>query len=365
MIQDCDLSEISPRQNTHSASATHVSSGIPITKSSRVTLFSAEEWEIFIEEWASSQNVHYEQIRRYGGAGDMGIDIAGFSTSDRFQGNWDNYQCKQYDHSLRPSEAWLEIGKVIYYSFLGEYQPPKNYYFVCSKGIGTTLEQLLGAPEKLSDGAKRNWDQYCLKGITSTKDVPLTGELKEYFDEFDFSIFNSKSPLDLVNDHSKTAFHAVRFGGGLPLRPLVEPPPDEPKQDESRYLRHLLDAYGESMKKTVDSASFLDDVPRLKTDYLRQRERFYHAEALRNFARDTVPKGTFENLQEEIFQGVIDTNEASHLSGLDNLRSTLTQAAQISITANPLSASTKVQDKQGVCHQLANKDRLKWVNTDD
>ncbi len=48
------------------------------------------------------------------------------------------------------------------------------------------------------------------------------------------------------------------------------------------------------------------------SDYLRQRERFYHAESLKNFARDTVPTGTFDALQDEIYHGVIDVCEDYH-----------------------------------------------------
>lgn len=365
MIQDCDLSEISPKKSELSTSSTHISSGIPILKSVRVTTFSPDEWELFIEEWATSLHETYKKTRRYGGSGDLGVDIAGFLTTNNTQGDWDNYQCKQYDHPLYPTDAWPEIGKIIYYSFLEKYTPPRKHYFICPKGIGTTLEQLLNNPEALKVKAEENWEKYCLNSITSTKSVPLTGDLRSYFDEFDFSIFTSKSTLELIEGHSKTNYHAVRFGGGLPPRPSVEQPPSEPTQNESRYLRHLLDAFGENMKQQLDSAAPLDDSPKLKANYLRQRERFYHAEGLRNFARDTVPEGTFESLQEEIFQGVIDTNEASYSSGLDNLKSTLAQASKIPITANPLSASTKVQDKQGVCHQLANQDRLMWINAND
>ena len=99
----------------------------------------------------------------------------------------------------------------------------------------------------------------------------------------------------------------------------------------------------------------------LKKDYLRQRVRFYHAEALRNFARDTVPEGTFDALQDEVYHGVVDISESDHASGFDRMKATVTQASQIAMTANPLAPATKAQDRQGICHQLANEDRLTWV----
>ncbi|MGL9649951.1 hypothetical protein Q7I60_18615, partial [Escherichia coli] len=95
--------------------------------------------------------------------------------------------------------------------------------------------------------------------------------------------------------------------------------------------------------------------------HLRQRERFYHAESLKNFARDTVPAGTFDALQDEIYHGVIDVCEDYHLSGFARMKETMKHATTIAVTSNPLVTSIKTQDRQGICHQLANDDRLIWV----
>ena len=84
----------------------------------RVRTFSPDDWEEFVEEWATSLDGSYKKVRRFGGAGDLGVDIAGFCTYQGFQGAWDNYQCKRYDHPLRPSDVWVEIGKIIYHSHL-------------------------------------------------------------------------------------------------------------------------------------------------------------------------------------------------------------------------------------------------------
>src|SRR5690606_17102472 len=110
-----------------------------------------------------------------------------------FKGPWDNYQCKRYSHPLRPTDIWVEIGKIIYYSHLGEYYVPRKHYFICSMGIGTTLEKLLNDPVKHKAQARANWAKHCSKGITSTKEIKLEGALLAYFDAFDFSIFSSLS----------------------------------------------------------------------------------------------------------------------------------------------------------------------------
>ncbi len=364
MINESDLKTITPKPTSNSYSAEQVISGVPIPKAMRIRAFSPDEWEEFVEEWATSLTNAYIKVRRLGGSGDFGVDIAGFYTSNGFDADWDNYQCKRYDHPLRPSDIWIEIGKIIYYSSEGKYVPPRKHFFVASQGVGTSLEQLLNKPDTLKAEVRDNWAKYCEKKITSKKNISLTGALEAYFDKFDFSIFSSKSHVELIQGHSTTKFHIVRFGGGLPLRPAPDKPPKFPAENESRYIRQLLDAYGDQLGMMVKEPVALDAHGSLKRDYLRQRERFYHAESLRNFARDTVPEGTFSSLQDEVFHGVVDICEGSHSNGLERMRATLSQAAALSPTANPLSSVTKKQDSQGICHQLANEDRLTWVPGD-
>jgi hypothetical protein len=94
--------------------------------------------------------------------------------------------------------------------------------------------------------------------------------------------------------------------------------------------------------------------------YHRQREYFYHAESLRNFARDTVPSGTFESLQDEVHAGVVDISEAVHLDGLACLNAVTQAAQELQLTENGLISVVKIQDRRGICHQLANVDRLRW-----
>lgn len=364
MIPNSDLKEIIPKSTKSVPTHTQVTSGVPIPKAMRIRMFSPDDWEEFVEEWSTSLNGAYIKVRRFGGSGDLGVDIAGFCTDKGFQGEWDNYQCKRYDHPLRPSDIWIEIGKIIFYASRGEYQPPRKHYFVCSQGVGTTLEQLLNKPEELRAKARENWAKHCESAITSTETVTLVGPLKAFFDAFDFRVFTSKSHLELIEGHSATGYHAVRFGGGLPARPDPTRPPDSPEEIESRYIRQLLDAYGDQIGSPVSDPVALEAHTPLKRDYLRQRERFYHAESLQNFARDTVPEGTFSSLQDEIFHGVIDVCEGNHPDGLERLRATLAQAASVTPTANPLSSVIKTQDSQGICHQLANDDRLTWVPND-
>lgn len=364
MLDDKAFLDIEPAGIASTATAAHIINGLPIPKPIRVRNFSPDDWEEFAQEYGHSLKSEYSAVKRFAGAGDMGIDIAGFVTNGGFAGGWDNFQCKRYDHALRPSDIWIELGKIIYYSFRGEYPAPRKYYFCASQDIGTKLQQLLADPAKLKQQCREAWPDKCENGITDTQAVPLEGDLLTYFDAFDFSIFTSKSTLDLIEGHEKTQFHAVRFGGGLKPRPALGPIPDQPQQNESRYIRQLLDAYGDHSGVEYADLSALSANEKMSGNFLRQRERFYHAEALRNFARDTVPEGTFANLQEEIYHAVADIHDRSHANGFDRMAAVTAQAALVTSTSNPLQPATSTQDRQGICHQLANEDRFVWVSKD-
>ena len=83
---------------------------------------------------------------------------------------------KDLRQPLRPSDIWVEIGKIIYYSHIGEYSAPRMYYFVASSGVGTSLEKLLNKPIELSTKFKSNWDGHCREKITATKVIELEGD---------------------------------------------------------------------------------------------------------------------------------------------------------------------------------------------
>ena len=342
----------------------HVEAGLPIPKTIRVQSFSPAEWEEFTQEWASSLKSEYSEVARFAGSGDQGIDVIGYLTDGTFAGGWDNYQCKHYDKALAPSQIWVEIGKVIYYTYLGHYPAPRKYYFVAPHGVGTALSKLLALPERLKEGLRNKWDIACAEKISSTKKIALDAPLQKQIDGFDFSIFSSTSVVKMLEQHSKTPFHAVRFGGGLPTRPKPQNPPDKHGLVESRYIEQLFEAYSEYVNVQVSSETDLHGRSDLREDLHRQRERFWHAEALRNFARDTVPKGTFESLKDEVFDGVIDICNSNHPHGVGRMRSAMTHSATLSLASNPLVSVTKIKDKQGICHHLANEDRLTWVTTD-
>ena len=328
-----------------------------------ILLYSAEEWESFVEEWVHYLKTQYVKVVRLSGPSDMGIDVAGLADKNGLSGVWDNYQCKDYGNPLTPSVAIPEIGKILWHSFEGHYTPPRKYYFMAPKNVGMQLKKLLLKPGDLKTHVVLKWDDWCANAITSTKKIPLTGKLRTYVSNFDFSIFTFKTALEAIDEHRQTPYYSARFGGGLSDRPAVTAPPSNPAATESRYLQQLFEAYSDNQKASLPDLASLSSHPDLADHYQRQRETFYHAEALRNFARDTVPSGTFEELQGEVHAGVVDVCDSPHADALVRLKAVTQAAASLPLTANGLITVTKIQDKKGICHQLANENRLKWKKT--
>jgi hypothetical protein len=169
----------------------------------------------------------------------------------------------------------------------------------------------------------------------------------------------------MIASHSKTPFHAVRFGGGLPVRPESQKPPKDVAENESRYIHELLLAYGDCEGEKVNDIQWLESNIKYKKNLQRQRERFYSAESLRNFSRDNVPLGTFESLQDDVYQGVVDVCDSDYENGFERMNATINQSACLSIDSSALRSVTRIMDKQGICHQLVNKEKLKWVDDEN
>lgn len=345
-----------PAVNVDTAAA-----GPAIAPIDRIKLFSPAEWEDFVLEWAHSLRDKYERVDRCGGAGDMGRDVVAVPDTAT-DAVWDNYQCKHYDHALTPGDVWLELGKLVYYTYLQEFTFPRRYYFVAPQGVGTTLGKLLAQPADLKAGLVDKWDSKCKSGITTTQGIPLDEALKKHLEALDFSRVGYIPPLTLLEQHRETPWHVARFGGGLPPRPSSIQPPPEPASIETVYLRKLFEAYGDARSCSVSTIADLQEHADLVEHYRDSRIEFYSAESLRSFSRDTLPEGSFGELQDEIFAGVRDVIRASHQDGYQRLLAVVHTARSMQITAHALVPRMHVRDRGGVCHQLANdRDDVSWV----
>jgi hypothetical protein len=334
--------------------------GPPVTPQQRIYFYSGDEWELFIREWVTGLADQYIQIKRLGGPGDRGVDVAAFKTVNGFEGAWDCFQGKHYAAALTLSDAIPEIVKVFAGVVAGQYLMPDRYCFLAPRGCGSTLNRLLSTPSKL----REEFLSRTKPGSAAVADQPVetVEAIRALAATTDFAVFQSVEILDALDVHRKTPYYTARFGGPLPSRPPVEAPPEEFGDHETQYVRKLIDVYVEQQPSEPIDEAALSTHPRFGEHFQRQRISFYSAEALRLYARDSVPDGTFEALQDDIHGGVIEVAEANHACGMDRLREVLTQSTQLDLSAHALVSVSRLEDRKGICHQLANEDRLTWTD---
>lgn len=336
-----------------------VLAGPPIPAIDRIKLFNDKQWEEFVLEWADSLRDQYNRVDRCGSAGDMGRDV--IAVVKNANGEWDNYQCKHYKESLKPTDIWIELGKLVYYSRRGDYTYPRRYFFIAPQGAGTKLSNLLKKSEELRAGLIANWDMYCRSKITSKVVVELDAALKTYIEGLDFSIFDATPPLRIIDGHANTRWHVARFGGGLPPRPPTAMPPREPADIETKFVRELFHAYGDYLKQPVNVADDLVHATDLREHFDDARLEFYSAESLRTFSRDTLPPGEFEKLQDEVHSGIKDELRGIHTDGYRRVVAVVKTARTLPLEGHALHGRMAVRDHGGICHQLANDGKVRWI----
>lgn len=337
--------------------------GSPVPPAHRIYFYSPGEWEVFIAEWATGLTVSYRQIKRLGGSNDRGVDVAAVKTERGLEDSWDCFQAKHYADSLNLSDAIPEMLKLFRGVVDAYYVLPDQYVFVAPRGCGSSLNRLLSKPTELR---KKFLEVVDSRGAaTKALDEVTLQSIRDLAAASDFSVFRSLELNEMLDVHRTTPYYAARFGTALPARPPVGQTPTAPAPVEAVYVKKLVDAYNEQDPVACSDTESVTAHAKYGAHLQRQREAFYSAEALRLYARDSVPDGTFELLQGDVYTGVIDTAEADHASGLQRLRAVLSQSGQLDLGAHALISVSRIEDRQGICHQLANADRLTWVANDE
>lgn len=337
-----------------------VASGLPVHPEDRVRLFSPAQWERFVHEWVDSLRDEYELVERCGGAGDMGRDI--IATVKGGNGDWDNFQCKHYKKALAPNDVWVELGKLAYYTLKSEYSYPRSYFFVAPQGVGSALSNLLRKPHELRDGLLASWDKACRTEITKTDVVECDAAMRAHIASLDFSIFQTRPLLRIIEAHAKTRWYAAQFGGGLPPRPEPLTPPTVPANSETVFVGELRRAYSDHLKQEVkDVDTGLAGREDLREHFNDARVEFYSAEGLRTFSRDTLPPGEFEKLQDELRSGIMDDVRSEHADGYSRVLAVVKTARTLPLASHPLVSRIHNRDRGGICHQLANDGKVRWV----
>lgn len=138
---------------------------------------------------------------------------------------------------------------------------------------------------------------------------------------------------------------------------------------ERGYIDALMDVYAESTGQQNFKIQMLDTYPDVKQHFIRQRNDYFAAEAVRRGTRDVYGDSEeeyFQILLDEIYNGIIDVYESSRFkTGYERLEAVLIEAKGTPVDQCWLSRDTVWignSQKKGVCHILVNENVLKgWV----
>ncbi len=334
-----------------------VSQGAPIPKLKRLEIFDEDTWEDITLELVHHWKTQYEKIVRCGGGGDLGRDIIAYTPN----GDWENFQCKHYAKPLTLDDAIREVGKLTYYSYKDEYPVPNKYYFVSPKGVTTQLLNHLMDSQKLKDELINRWDKQCRTKITKKHKIELDTNLLSYIESsINFKIFDHIPSLQIIELHSQTPYHVIRFGASTRKRPKADIPPLTPEASELTYTSELLLAFGDVEKTNVNDVN-LTAFPEYEQEYLRARRNYYSADGLEKFSRDWLPNDCYKELLDECYETISPVVLSDHKDGYTRYLKVSAQAAGTNYSSHPLHHYIKVQDKKGLCHHLVNEKKVKWV----
>lgn len=319
-----------------------------------------DQLEAFVRDWVNNKKRDYVAVTNFGGGGDLGRDVVGFLDSNKHEGAWHNYQCKQYNKSLSIDKVLVEIGKILYYSFKGNFTVPEKFIIVAPKGVSRSVEDLVFKPSEFKDFFIKEWGRYCgNKKIVSGFEIALDDKLKSFIQSYDFGRVEIVNMEAMLSDEHIVPVIYKWFGeliSGPPPKGVI---PDKVDEMEVRYTKKLLSAYNERYKLNYNEVDEIEKHANAFVHFKRQRLRFFDAEAFKRFYRDNTDEVTIFNLEDDVFYGVVEECEAVHQDALCCIDSVMHKAAAISVTG-PLSSHAGVTVKQGLCHHFANEDKITW-----
>ncbi len=146
-------------------------------------------------------------------------------------------------------------------------------------------------------------------------------------------------------------------------------PPDDIAPEEEIYVRELLAAYADSLKREVVSKDALDALPKkYKRNFTDQRINYYSAIRIDRFVRETINNGDreVEKWKSGTFDYIKNTLWDDYDDGYRRLVSVMKKVVDSNSTSvvDEFHQLVGAKEKEGVCHLLANDGTLSWVDND-
>lgn len=330
---------------------------MPIKYDRLILIMDDDELEQFCRQWVEGL-ADYVEVHRFAGPGDKGRDVVGFVTPQRHEGSWDNYQCKQYRERLGLNDGLLAVGKVLYHASRGEFIAPRRFYFVAPKGLNQKLAALIDKPSEFKQALIDKWDAACASKIVTGQKIAIDAALQSVIEAFDYTAIYKVTVDEMMADPAIKPLLFAKWGadpGDYP-RGVV---PTDVTIDELKYVRALVDAYGEREGAAFADANAVFANATHGSDLRDHRERYFEADAFQKFYRDSTSPEVIATFRKDIHFGVKAKLKESAADTLARVDAVMSHVATVT-PAGPLSKYAYVPVRQGVCHHLVNDDEMSW-----
>ena len=132
--------------------------------------------------------------------------------------------------------------------------------------------------------------------------------------------------------------------------------------DSLRYINQLIKSYNSDASNEIKNIS---DINASKYDrhFKTARISFRMVEDLRQLSRDNLPEGTYEEFQDDMYEGIINTVEDDYKNAFFRVKETEKESTKIIIESYPAleEQKCKIIERKGVCHQLVNDKKINWI----
>ena len=154
-------------------------------------------------------------------------------------------------------------------------------------------------------------------------------------------------------------------------RPDPLPVPVTIDDSEMIYVEALYDAYASAEDVPKYTRRDVERHRRYKKDFAYQRKCYYATETIRRSLQDAllpIEYKEFDEMREEVKAGILPKLIPPYDNGYLRLCAVTGQAASVPITRSQIALLPGwigAAEKVGMCHMLANKKEIQWVDEDD
>lgn len=332
---------------------------MPLNETRHLLALNDDELEELIKKWIArvigNESV-YVGFDRPTASADEGRDSVGFLTERRYDGAWDNYQCKHLKKPLGSAEFFVELGKMFFYSDRGDYVLPRRYIFVAPNSGVRDVLKLIDRPSRIGPALIDAWGKYCEPGISTSK-APLTPSIQDAIECYAFENVVLWKSTDIVEQRQMRGLLVEELAIDPGPAPQVDfsEIPIVPELDEAEYLEQLRKVFSAHRGKPfADHEEIMAD-ENYGTKVTRARRQFLERKAFRRHFRDNLDNDLIDQVDVDVLDSVQDTYDSYEKSSqFDRLLGVMSKAADAEISG-PLGKHRRVTPrvKQGSCHHHA------------